>query len=1015
MKTTIILRSFLFLVLLLNFFDSNSQVTGVKYMMKYDPKNDYFDCFLIITDGFAKNLDQRTQFPSQVGIVVPSGTEFKVKKTYMPLYQNQNFNSTRPVDWEISAKIGSPNAQKRNDFYKITPNLSIDAHYNSIDMGDTIKLFSLAMDTLVGCADGIRLFINGTDPTPDAVDFLNIDFSQKFALGSPDDDYTQNYVLNYPSIAGKDENACKGSSINLGPFPYTKGSWYLPSGNPFGAQLDSFGFGLDKVLFSLKAKTGIFTLVYQDSNYYDMKCITITAPKAEITVDSVSCNGGFMEFIASGGVFYKWSNNATTSTIRPKANSTYTVTVTDVFGCTASASTATKTLTDIIVPGQILCLGSTYTLPDFRMGTWDTLLIDGNWISNSPGIAVVSKQGVVTPLAPGDVNFTFVYGSCFVTSEIFKIRANPTVAFMGPNEICVSGTTSLSPMSGGQWSSSNPLVATVNSAGLVVGLSPGVTTLKFTDANTGCSSVLVSSVVVKAKPAVAITGPGSICVGSITNLSPNAGGTWISDNIIVASVTNNGIVTGLIAGSAQFRFLAANGCFSDLTPPVNVLPKPQVSITGNDHICVGGNTTLSPNTGGTWSSSNGLVLTVSNSGLVTGISAGIGTLVFTSSFGCISDPTFPITVSPKPGISITGLNKICVGSTTTLLSSTSGSWVSNAPFIASISPNGLITGLSAGNASFTFTDGLTGCNAVSGMIEVLPTPSISSGDLDICLGSELTLSPSLNGTWQASPTGIILISNQTFSTITTGNVKLIFTAALTGCTSDSINLTVHSIPAIQLLGNDTICVGGSTTFISSEAGTWAGSNFSIADITNAGIVNGFSPGAVFFQFTSANGCAALSQNIIVKAPDIVNIGIQNNQLVTPNIASSYKWYSCPDNQLIATTTTPGFQPLQNGIYKVVIDDGICLSSSGCIDYVVASTYDSWQKEIVLFPNPTKDIIQIKSPWQIVNLKLTNGFGQLLFKCQNECNNIDVSSFITGVYFVEIETVNGNLKKIFIKL
>lgn len=1014
MKTTIILRSFLFLVLLLNFFDSNSQVTGVKYMMKYDPKNDYFDCFLIITDGFAKNNDQRTQFPSQVGIVVPSGTEFKVKKTYMPLYQNQNFNSTRPVDWEISAKIGSPNAQKRNDFYKITPNLSIDAHYNSIDIGDTIKLFSLAMDTLVGCADGIRLFINGTDPAPDAVDFLNIDFSQKFALGSLDDDYTQNYVLNYPSIAGKDENACKGSSINLGPFPYTKGSWFLPSGNPFGAQLDSFGFGLDKVLFSLKAKTGIFTLVYQDSNYYDMKCITITAPKAEITVDSVSCNGGFMELIASGGVFYKWSNNATTNTIRPNANSTYTVTVTDVFGCSASTSTTIKTLTDIIVPGRVLCLSSTYTLPDFRMGTWDTLLIDGNWISNRPSIATVSKQGVITPLAPGDVTFTFKYADCYVTSEIFNVRANPTVAFMGPNEICVSGTTSLSPISGGQWASSNPLVATVNSSGIVFGNSPGVASLTFTDANTGCSSVLVSSIVVKAKPAVAITGPSSICVGSFTNLSPNAGGTWISDNIIVASVTNNGIVTGLIAGSAQFRFLAANGCFSDLTPLVNILPKPQVSITGNDHICVGGNTTLSPNTGGSWSSNNGLVLAVSNSGLVTGVAPGITTVVFTSSFGCISDPTLPIIVSPKPTISISGLNKICVGSTTTLLSSSSGNWTSNSPLIAGISANGLVTGLSAGDATFTFTDAITGCTAGSSVITVLPSPFVSTSDLNLCLGSELTLSPTQNGSWQAVPTGIILINNQTFSTIKTGKVKLVFTASLTGCISDSIKLTVHPTPSLQLLGNGTICVGSTSTFATSTGGTWAGSNFSIADITNSGIVTGISPGTVFFQFTSTFGCIALSQNITVNAPDTINIFVQNNELITPNISVSYKWYNCADNQLLATTTIPSYQPAQNGTYKIGIDDGICESLSACIDFVLISSLSSWEDELIIYPNPTNQSIQIKSPYKITQLKLINILGEMFFYDNEDFSLIDLSLFSNGTYIMELDTEKGSTRKIIIK-
>ncbi len=69
------------------------------------------------------------------------------------------------------------------------------------------------------------------------------------------------------------------------------------------------------------------------------------------------------------------------------------------------------------------------------------------------------------------------------------------------------------------------------------------------------------------KPVVSITGATGICIGSTSQLSPTSGGTWVSNNPSVATVTNAGVVTGISAGSVTFTYTRPDGCSSSLTIP----------------------------------------------------------------------------------------------------------------------------------------------------------------------------------------------------------------------------------------------------------------------------------------------------------------------------------------------------------------------------------------------------------------------------------------------------------------
>jgi len=62
---------------------------------------------------------------------------------------------------------------------------------------------------------------------------------------------------------------------------------------------------------------------------------------------------------------------------------------------------------------------------------------------------------------------------------------------------------------------------------------------------------------------------------------------------------------------------------------------------------------------------------------------------------------------------------------------------------------------------------------------------------------------------------------------------------------------------------------------------------------------------------------------------------------------------------------------------------------------------STDKSIMMFPNPTTDILNIKSNNKIFNIEVYDVFGKLFFR--DNKSSIDVSDFPSGIYIVKIKT------------
>ena len=167
---------------------------------------------------------------------------------------------------------------------------------------------------------------------------------------------------------------------------------------------------------------------------------------------------------------------------------------------------------------------------------------------------------------------TFIHN----TTILPVITGNFSICLPGPTTTQLTGSGI--PASTNPWISSNPAVATVNSAGLVTSVSFGTTTIIYTNnlGETAAANVSVSTF-----PTINAPFGTSTCQGANLQLEgslfPNAINPWESLNPATATVDNLGLVTGVSAGMATIRYRNLGGCTSTIAITIRPLLLPAIS------------------------------------------------------------------------------------------------------------------------------------------------------------------------------------------------------------------------------------------------------------------------------------------------------------------------------------------------------------------------------------------------------------------------------------------------------
>ena len=614
--------------------------------------------------------------------------------------------------------------------------------------------------------------------------------------------------------------------------------------------------------------------------------VTICEQPAAITGTLSVCGGATttLSDATSGGTWSSVSPGigsvSTSGVVTGTSVGSTAISYTTSCGSVGAVVTVNSVPSSITGPSSV-CTGGTITLNDASSG--------GSWSSASPTIATASVGGGLTSTITGVsttggtsvISYTFPATGCAASATVTVYPSPGPIA--GTFVLCQGVTTTLTdPPISGTWTSSAPTVATIGSSSgilnsVVTGsTSPATALITFTSPG-GCH--VTQTITVNPLPG-AIAGTAAICPGATTTLTDPGGGSWLSGTPSVATIgSSSGLVTGISAtgGTTLITYsLPSTGCSTTATVTVNPSP---AGITGVLVVCPGGTTSLTDAGGGTWTSGSPLVATIgSSSGTATGVLSAGGTSIITYALpvtGCST--TAVLTVNPAPG-PISGTLSICPDVSSSLGETGSGLWSSSITSVGTIDPvSGLLTGISAGNTTISYTLLGTGCFITSiATVNPLPFESPITGTLNVCTGATTTLSDATTGgTWSSSNSLVASIGTSGVVTgVGSGVATISYALSGTGgCTANVFaSVTVNPNPP-AISGPTTVCSGSTITLSEPSSGSWSSNIPGIATVTTPGstsTLNGVSPGAVIITHTSpVTGCSVTETVTVNPNPGII--------------------------------------------------------------------------------------------------------------------------------------------------
>ena len=621
-----------------------------------------------------------------------------------------------------------------------------------------------------------------------------------------------------------------------------------------------------------------------------------TPPVLNPTSANPACsvnNGSATITVTSGSAnyTYTWSNTSTSSGAAPSNTISnlpiggYTVTVTDLTGCT---STKTFTLTTTPAVGATTSFvaatcgtsnGSVSATPSGGNGTFTYLWNTGATTQTVPNLPAASYAVTIT-----DGN-----GCTATASAIITNASGPTASIASSTNIDCFGqstgsiTASATGGNGGytySWDNGTP-GATLN------GVPAGTYIVSVRDGN-NCLSTSSVTLNQSSQVTAAATGSASTCGNNNGQVNVNAGGgnpgytySWMPGN----NATQ--MVTGLAPGIYTVTVSDVKGCTQITMATVADAAGPVAAIASSSNpLCnkgSNGSATASITSGGTpgftylWAPGGATTATVS------GLSATIYTVMITDANNCTSVSTVSIT---EPSAVVPVVNSVdanCGQSNGTVSVSVSG----GTPGYSYLwSPGGAtsptVSNLAAGNYFVSVTDAnncaKTGAAAVNNLGGAVVTVQ-SANDVTCFGGSNGSATATFTGgtapltyTWSNGASNTTSISNliagtYVFSVIDVNNC----------IGSGSVLIKQPAQYGATATAQGSTCGTPNGMAVATGSGGTAGYNYLWTNGTPSATASGLAPGAYVVTVTDAAGCTTTTSAVITDAPTgIISLGTISN-------------------------------------------------------------------------------------------------------------------------------------------
>ena len=676
------------------------------------------------------------------------------------------------------------------------------------------------------------------------------------------------------------------------------------------------------------------------------------------------CSGQPLLLFGSGGAqYYTWSGGIVdNTTFTATTSGTYTVTSTDVNGCTGTNSVSitvnpSPTVT-INATATSICQGYSLTLTGQSSSTlnyvWSSAAVTngvafnadssktyvvvgtdskGCTATNSVAISVtpaptVKAYATKTTLCQGDTatlkgigNAQSYSWSGGATDRVPFVPASTTYTVTATSSsTCTKTATITLSVNSLPTVTANATVSSLCQDSSVIltgkgaltylwsgGVNDGVpfkpsSTLTYTvtgtDAN-GCVSSSATMVTVHPLPTVTASASSNpICAGQSISLTGSGASTYSW----TGGITNN---TPFVATATTTYSVVGKdtyGCIGTGSIQVVVKPLPTITFSSSGlSLCAGQTLTLYGHGGTSYAWSGG----ITNAKSFTPSASSTYTLTGSNSSGCSNSTTAQVVVNPLPVLTVTANpSAVCKGSSTIL--TTQGA--SNYTISGGVQEGIAFTPITSTTYTIVGTD-VNGCSSTNKLaipVNPLPIPFVSVSKDTVCKGASVTLTASggINYAWSGS------ISNGTSFVPNTGTNYTVTVTDNNNCSATAVQpVYVNPAPLVKATANPpAICSGQSTTLKGTGALNYSWSS---------GILNNTSFVPLTSQTyqvvgTDANGCTATdSIKVTIKASPSITATITpsttcagDSVLLNATGANTYSWTPAPASSGYAKPIAP---------------------------------------------------------------------------------------------------------------